>query len=146
MKLHEIKGLKKVKKIRVGRGDSARRGNFCGSGMNGQNCRSGGGVRPGFSGGSIPLSRKIPKLKGFKNPTRVNFVVFNLNKINEVYSDGEIVSLDTLYEKSLLKNKNADVKILGRGELTKKITFSDVIYFSATAKSKIESLGLEITS
>ncbi|MCT4592075.1 MAG: 50S ribosomal protein L15 [Candidatus Gracilibacteria bacterium] len=144
MKLHELKpaeGARKSK-IRRGRGNASGKGTFSGRGCKGQNARSGGGVRLGFEGGQTPLLRRIPKLKGFKNPNRVDFVPFNLDAIEANFSDAEMVSIETLADKGMLK-KNAPVKILGNGELTKKVNF-DGVYVSASAKSKIEKAGGKI--
>lgn len=128
MKLHDVRpstGSRKSK-IRRGRGDGSTRGNYSGRGMNGQNARSGGGVRLGFEGGQTPILRRIPKLKGFKNINTVEFLAINLKTIDEKYSDGEVVSPETLLEKRIIRNLNKPVKILGEGKLTKKVTFEGV--------------------
>lgn len=124
MKLNEIKanaGSRK-KRIRRGRGDSAGKGSFSGRGVKGQNARAGGGVRIGFEGGQTPLLRRSPKLPGFKNPCRTEYLAINLNILEEKYNDGEVVSMDSLLEKRIIRNVNTPVKILGYGKLTKKIT------------------------
>ena len=142
MKLHELKantGAKKSK-IRRGRGDASRAGNFSGRGCKGQNARAGGGVRIGFEGGQTPLLRRTPKLKGFKNPTRVAFVVVNFDSIDARFSDGEVVSPETLVEKKILKTAKNPVKILARGALTKKVRFEGV-KLSASAEKLSEKLG-----
>jgi len=128
MKIHELKpnaGAKKSK-LRRGRGDGSGAGNYCGRGCKGQNARSGGGVRLGFEGGQTPLLRRAPKLKGFKNRNRVEFLPINLDLLDEKFADGEIVSPETLVEKGILKNTKKPVKILGRGKLTKKLSFEGV--------------------
>lgn len=128
MKLHDLKpaaGSKK-KSIRRGRGDSARKGNFSGRGVKGQNARAGGGVRIGFEGGQTPLLRRLPKLKGFKNPNRIVFKPINLHQIEDKFVDGEVVSIDTLLAKKLIAKNDVAVKILARGTLTKKVTFDGV--------------------
>lgn len=124
MKLNELRpatGSRK-KKIRRGRGDASGHGNYSGRGMKGQNCRSGGGVRIGFEGGQTPLLLRSPKLRGFKNPCRTEYIAVNLSTLEEKYSDSEVVSLDTLLEKRIIRNTNLPVKILGNGTLTKKLT------------------------
>ncbi len=128
MKLHDLKPVvgSRKKKTRRGRGDASGSGNYCGRGMNGQNCRSGGGVRIGFEGGQTPLLRRVPKLKGFKNPCRIEYMPINFTIIEEKFSDGEVVSPNTLVEKRILRNQKMPVKILGTGKLTKKVTFEDV--------------------
>lgn len=125
MKIHDVKPAVGAKRgrIRRGRGDSSGHGNYSGRGCKGQNCRAGGGVRIGFEGGQTPLLRRIPKLKGFKNPGRVEYVVVNLKTIEEKYENGEVVSPITLVEKRILRNLSKQVKILGEGKLTKKVTF-----------------------
>ncbi len=128
MKLHDIKansGSRKPK-VRKGRGDSSGSGNYSGRGMKGQNSRAGGGVRLGFEGGQTPLLRRTPKLKGFKNPNRVEYVVINLDKIEARYADGEVVSPTSLFEKRLVAKAGLPIKILGNGTLTKKVTFEYV--------------------
>ncbi len=130
-----------VKKKRVvGRGNGSTRGGTSGRGSNGQNARSGGGVRPGFEGGQMPLYRRIAR-RGFSNyPFKVEYKAVNLREIELKYTDGETVSLETLKEKGVVKGKNVKVKILGDGELTKKLTV-DVEKVSAGAKEKIEKAG-----
>jgi large subunit ribosomal protein L15 len=139
MELHAPKGSTK-KKIIVGRGNSARRGRTSGKGNNGQNARSGGGVRPGFEGGQMPLYRRIAR-RGFSNyPFKKEYLAVNLDLIEKKFNDGETVSLETLRERKLVKGKNAAVKILANGELTKKLTFQ-VDQVSSAAKEKIEKAG-----
>lgn len=135
MKLNELKpaaGSRKAK-IRRGRGDSSGSGNFSGRGMNGQNSRSGGGVRIGFEGGQTPLLRRTPKLRGFKNPSRIEYIAINLKTIEENYADGETVSMDTLLDKRIIRNLNQPVKILGDGKLSKKVSFEG-LKMSASAE------------
>jgi len=137
MKLHELKpnvGAKKAK-VRRGRGDGSGHGNFCGRGCKGQNARAGGGVRPGFEGGQTPLVRRMPKLKGFKSPNRIEYTPINLDTIELRFEDGEIVSPDTLVEKGVLKTVKNPIKILARGKLTKKVTFEGVRMSAAVEKS-----------
>lgn len=132
-------GATKQKK-RVGRGPASGLGNTAGKGNNGQNARSGGGVRPGFEGGQMPLYRRIAR-RGFSNyPFKVKLTAINLSTIEKVYKSGEVVSIDTLREKGLVKNSEVGIKILATGELKKKLTFEYVVV-SAQAKAKIEAAG-----
>jgi len=135
------KGAKKAKR-RVGRGNGSGIGTYSGRGMNGQNCRTGGGVRPGFEGGQTPLILRMPKLKGFKSPNKKVYQVVNLTKLNQ-FKDGTEVNAELLAEKGLVAKSDQPVKILGTGELTKKLKFN-VTKISDTAKDKIEKTGGEI--
>lgn len=121
---------------RVGRGNGSGKGTFSGRGCKGQNSRSGGRRRPGFEGGQTPLIRKMPKLRGFRNPNQVKFVTINVGKL-EVFEDGSKVDIVALYEKRLIGRKNRPVKILGDGELTKKLEVK-IDRVSRSAKEKIE--------
>ncbi|MDR2588833.1 MAG: 50S ribosomal protein L15 [Spirochaetales bacterium] len=133
------KGAKKKRKI-VGRGSGTRLQKTAGRGNKGQNSRAGGGVRPGFEGGQMPLYRRIAR-RGFSNePFKIVNVPVNLGAIDAKYADGETVSLETLQEKRLIKKRDTDVKILSRGEITKKLSFK-VEKLSAAAKEKIEKAG-----
>lgn len=133
------KGATKKKRV-VGRGNGSTRGGTSGRGSNGQNARSGGGVRPGFEGGQMPLYRRIAR-RGFSNyPFKVEYKSVNLRELEEKFADGETVNLETLKEKGIIKGKNNKVKILGDGEITKKLTV-DVEKVSAGAKEKIEKAG-----
>ena len=133
------KGATKNKRV-VGRGNGSTRGGTSGRGSNGQNARSGGGVRPGFEGGQMPLYRRIAR-RGFSNyPFKVEYKSVNLRELEEKFADGETVNLETLKEKGIIKGKNNKVKILGDGEITKKLTV-DVEKVSAGAKEKIEKAG-----
>ena len=135
-------GAKKKKKI-VGRGTGTRLQKTSGRGSNGQNSRSGGGVRPGFEGGQMPLFRRIAR-RGFSNyPFKAESVAVNLDIINAKFTDGETVSLVTLKEKGIVKNRELLVKILGRGDLEKKLTF-EIPAISESAKEKIMKAGGKI--
>ncbi|MBT4384776.1 50S ribosomal protein L15 [Candidatus Peregrinibacteria bacterium] len=139
MKQHTLKpaaGSTKARR-RVGRGGN--HGTYSGRGMNGQNARSGGGVRPGFEGGQTPLLRRIPKLKGFKNPNRVNYFALNVGKLEAVFEDGANVDAATLIEKGLLK-KAIPLKLLGTGEIKKKLNIT-VNLASKSAVKKVEKAG-----
>ncbi len=133
--LKRNKGAQKNKK-RVGRGNGSGHGTYSTRGRNGQNQRTGGGTRPGFEGGQTPLYRRMPKLKGFRNINRVKYQVVNVSKLN-IYDDDAEVNIINLYEKKLISKPNQPVKILGQGELTKKLTIK-VDSVSSTAKEKIE--------
>ena len=139
MKLHELSpapGSRKVR-IRVGRGLGSGLGKTSGRGHKGQNARS-GATRPGFEGGQMPLYRRIPK-RGFTNRNSKTIVAINLGAL-ERFEDGATVSVDTLIESGIVKNPRDGVKILGNGELTKKLTVQ-ANAFSAAAAEKIEALG-----
>lgn len=133
--LRSNKGARKRSK-RVGRGNGSGWGTYAGRGLNGQNSRTGGGVRPGFEGGQTPLYRKMPKLKGFKNVNRVEFQVVNVEKLNN-FDEGQEIDTIKLYEANLIGNKAQPVKILGDGELSKKLTVK-VDRVSKSAREKIE--------
>lgn len=136
--LRPNKGSHKKQRI-VGRGDSSGHGSYSTRGQKGQNSRSGGGVRPGFEGGQTPLIRRLPKLKGFKNPNRVPFQVVNIGDLNK-FENGTTIDIIVLFEERLIQKKNAPVKILGNGELEKKLIIK-VDACSATAKEKVEAKG-----
>lgn len=137
--LRAPKGATKQKRI-VGRGNGSTRGGTSGRGDNGQNARSGGGTRPGFEGGQMPLYRRIAR-RGFSNyPFKVEYKPVNLREIEIKFQDGETVNMETLKEKGIIKGKKVRVKILADGDLTKKITV-DVEKVSAGAKAKIEKAG-----
>ena len=140
MKLHELSPAEgSVKeRFRKGRGAGSGNGKTAGKGHKGQNARSGGGVRPGFEGGQIPLYRKLPK-RGFKNRFAVQYCVINLDVLNK-FEDGAVVDLDILKGCGIVKDNYANLKVLGNGELSKKITVKATV-FSASAKEKIEAAG-----
>ena len=137
MALHNLKPNPRKKRTRVGQGDGSGKGSFSGRGCNGQNARAGGGVRLGFEGGQSGLLDRMPKQRGFKNPNRVEAQIVSLAKLEEAYKDGETVSLETLVDKGLIRKNNAKVKILGDGELTKKLTVAENILLSASAKKAL---------
>ena len=124
--------------FRRGRGHGSGNGKTAGKGHKGQKARSGGGVRPGFEGGQMPLYRRIPK-RGFTNRNSKDIVAINLSAL-EVFENGETVTVETLLEKGIVKNPEDGVKILGNGEFTKKLDVK-ANAFSASAKEKIEALG-----
>ena len=123
---------------RVGRGIGSGTGKTSGKGHKGQNARSGGGVRPGFEGGQMPLYRRLPK-RGFTNMNSKHIVGINVSAL-ERFDNDTVVTVETLLESGIVKNPRDGVKILGNGELTKKLTVK-VNAFSESAKSKIEALG-----
>ena len=140
MKLHELSPAEgsAVKAWRVGRGTGSGNGKTAGKGHKGQNARSGGGVRPGFEGGQIPLYRKLPK-RGFHNKFAKTYSIVNVDVFNK-FEDGAVVDLATLLENKIVRKANDGLKVLGNGEITKKITVKAAV-FSATAKEKIEAAG-----
>ena len=140
MKLHELRAVpgatKKPK--RKGRGHATGQGTTAGRGMNGQKSRSGGGVRLGFEGGQMPLYRRLPK-RGFTNINSKVIVGINVSAL-EAFEDGAVVTVEELLAKGIVKNPRDGVKILGNGELTKKLTVKAAKY-TASAKEKIEAVG-----
>ena len=140
MKLNELSPAQGSVKAgyRKGRGPGSGNGKTAGKGHKGQNARSGGGVRPGFEGGQLPLYRKLPK-RGFKNRFAVNYSIVNVAALNK-FEDGAVVDLEALLASKLVRKELDGVKVLGEGELTKKLTVKATV-FSATAKEKIEAAG-----
>jgi large subunit ribosomal protein L15 len=140
MKLHELSpAAGSVKEsYRKGRGPGSGNGKTAGRGHKGQNARSGGGVRLGFEGGQLPLYRKLPK-RGFHNRFAKEYAIVNVSDLN-VFEDGDTVTLETLMEKRIVRKSLDGLKILGNGEITKKLTVEASV-FSATAKEKIEAAG-----
>ncbi len=140
MKLHELKpapGSTTAPK-RLGRGIGSGLGKTSGKGHKGQLARSGGGKGPGFEGGQMPLYRRLPKY-GFTNIFRKEYATVNLSDLDR-FEDGAVITVDSLKEAGLVKQVKAGVKVLGNGELTKKVTVQ-VERYTATAKEKIEALG-----
>ena len=125
-------------KNRVGRGIGSGNGKTSGRGSKGQKARSGGGVRPGFEGGQMPLARRIPK-RGFNNIFATKYATVNVSALN-CFEDGATVTVDSLIEAGLLKKTLDGLKILGNGEITVKLTVQAKA-FSDSAKQKIESAG-----
>jgi large subunit ribosomal protein L15 len=135
--LQPAEGSKQSDNFRKGRGHGSGNGKTAGKGHKGQKARS-GAPRPGFEGGQMPLYRRIPK-RGFTNRNSVEIVGINISVL-ERFEDGSTVSVDTLVETGIVKNPRDGVKILGNGELTKKLTVQ-ANAFSASAKEKIEAIG-----
>lgn len=142
MKLHELSPAAGASKDawRKGRGTGSGNGKTAGRGHKGQNARTGGGVRPGFEGGQIPLARRLPK-RGFTNSLfKKEYAIINLETLDSIFNDGDAVSLDVLVERGIIRKELNGLKVLGRGEITKKLTVKATI-FSASAKEKIEAAG-----
>ena len=140
MKLNELKPAAGSAKDawRKGRGAGSGNGKTAGKGHKGQNARSGGGVRPGFEGGQLPLYRKLPK-RGFKNRFAINYAIVNVSELN-VFENGSVVDLEALLAKKIVRKSLDGLKVLGNGELTKSLTVKAAV-FSATAKEKITAAG-----
>ena len=137
--LHPTKGSVHSRK-RVGRGyGSGRGGHESGRGNGGQNSRSGGGTRPGYEGGQTPIWMRFPK-RGFRNYTRINYACVNVDTLAERFAADEVVTLETLREKRLIKGRQMKLKILGRGELDKPLTVR-AHRFTEEAQRKIEGAG-----
>ena len=140
MNLHELspaEGAKKGSK-RIGRGHGSGWGKTAGKGHKGQKARSGGSIRPGFEGGQMPLQRRIPK-RGFNNIFAKKIVAINVSALEAFDNDTE-VTVQALIEKGIIKNEYDGVKVLGNGNITKKLTVK-VTAFSESAKQKIEAAG-----
>ena len=141
MKLHELKknpGATHSKKI-VGRGPGSGLGKTSGKGHKGQNARSGGGVRPVFEGGQLPLYRRLPK-RGFSNAKfKTEYAVINVGDLNK-FDEGTVITPELLKETGIIKKQLSGIKVLGHGELEKKITIQ-AHRFSSTALEKIERSG-----
>ena len=140
MKLNELKPAAGSAKAawRKGRGAGSGNGKTAGKGHKGQNARSGGGVRPGFEGGQLPLYRKLPK-RGFKNRFAVNYAIVNVADLN-VFENGAVVDLEALLAKKIVRKSLDGLKVLGNGELKKNLTVKAAV-FSGSAKEKIEAVG-----
>ena len=143
MKLNQLSPAEGSAKAawRKGRGPGSGNGKTAGKGHKGQNARSGGGVRPGFEGGQLPLYRKLPK-RGFKNRFAVNYAIVNVAALNR-FEDGAVVDMEALKAAKLVRKPMDGLKVLGNGELTKKLTVKAAV-FSATAKAKIEAAGVQV--
>lgn len=141
MKLHELTPAvgSTEKAWRKGRGPGSGNGKTAGKGHKGQNARSGGGVRPGFEGGQIPMYRRLPK-RGFTNDMfKKVYAVINVADLDR-FEDGAEVTVETLITEGIIKDTKSGVKVLGNGEITKKLTVKANV-FSASAKAKIEAAG-----
>ena len=140
MKLHELRAVPGATKApkRKGRGTATGQGKTAGRGMNGQKSRSGGGVRPGFEGGQMPLYRRIPK-RGFTNIWGTEYTVLNVEDLNRFDAD-TVVTPELMKEIGMVKQVKDGIKILGNGTLEKKLTVKAAA-FSESAKAKIEAAG-----
>ena len=139
MKLHELTNLEAKNRKRIGRGPGSGSGKTAGKGHKGQNARSGGGVRPGFEGGQLPLYRRLSK-RGFNNYNfKTVYATVNVSDL-ERFDEGTVVDTALLKEVGLVNKELDGVKVLGNGELTKKLTVK-ANKFSTTAKEKIENVG-----
>jgi large subunit ribosomal protein L15 len=140
MKLHELSPAAGSTRpnYRKGRGAGSGNGKTAGKGHKGQNARSGGGVRPGFEGGQLPLYRKLPK-RGFTNHFSKQYAIVNLKTL-EKYEAGTVVDIEKLIADKVIKNRFDGLKVLANGELTKALTVKAAV-FSASAKEKIEAAG-----
>ncbi len=142
MKLHDLRpaegGGVKAKK-RLGRGIGSGLGKTSGRGQKGQNARSGGGVRPGFEGGQMPLFRRLPK-RGFTNIFAKDFAEINVGVLADYFKDGDVVTPEILLEKKLVKKAKDGVRILGNGEINVKLEVK-AQHFTKSAAEKIEAAG-----
>ncbi len=139
LRIHDLQppeGSRKKRK-RVGRGRASGHGKTSGRGMKGEKARN--KIRPGFEGGQMPLQRRVPKLRGFKPLDKKEFHLVNLERLND-FNDGDTVTPEVLVERGMVKKLDRDVKILGRGEIQKKLAVK-ANAFSRAAQTKIESAG-----
>ena len=142
MQLHDLRpneGAKKARK-RIGRGNSSGHGTTAGRGTKGAGSRAGKHKGAGFEGGQTPLAMRLPKLPGFRNPNRVEYAPVNVSRLDGLFDDGDVVTNEALVEKGVIKRASQLVKVLGDGELTKKLTVS-VDKVSKSAQAKIEAAG-----
>ena len=142
MQLNDLrpnKGAKKARK-RIGRGNASGHGTTAGRGTKGQLSRSGGGKGAGFEGGQQPLAMRLPKLPGFKNRNRVEYAPVNVSRLEAKFNDGDVVDTQSLVAAGIIKRDYVLVKVLGDGELTKKLIVK-VDKVSASAQAKIEAAG-----
>ena len=140
MKLHELHPAEgsNASQKRLGRGNGSGLGKTSGKGHKGAKARSGGGKRPGFEGGQMPLYRRVPK-RGFTNVFGTEYAEVNVERL-EVFEDGDVVNAQALLEKKIIRKELDGVKVLGGGELTKKLTVQ-AAKFTGSAKEKIEAAG-----
>jgi large subunit ribosomal protein L15 len=141
LRLHDLKPAEGARRgiKRVGRGIGSGTGKTSGRGHKGQKARSGGGVRPGFEGGQMPLARRLPK-RGFTNIFKKDYAIVNISSLDKLFEDGTTVTPELLIEKGLIKKTKDGVKILGTGEINKKLIVK-ANKFSQTAVEKIEAVG-----
>lgn len=136
MKVHHLKPAEgsRKQKIRVGRGESGHRGKTAGRGTKGQKART--NTRIGFEGGQTPLYRRLPKMRGFKNPFKVEFDVVNLSRVDAAYSAGDEVTRESLREKGLIRKGDKPIKVLGEGEATKAL----IVRVDAASKGAVKKI------
>lgn len=141
MKLHELSPVpgSTTAPKRKGRGAGSGNGKTAGKGHKGQKARSGGGVRPGFEGGQMPLQRRLPK-RGFTNIFATNYAIVNLGDLDKKFEDGAVVDTEAIVKSGLISKVEDGIKVLGRGEITKNLTVKAAA-FSESAKEKIEKAG-----
>jgi large subunit ribosomal protein L15 len=144
MKLHDLRPAEgsKKKRTRVGRGISAGKGKTAGRGTKGQGARSGGGKGPYFEGGQLPLVRRLPFKRGFTNIFRIEYQEVNVDSLEERFGKGDTVTPETLAEKGLIRDADKPVAVLGRGDLSKKLTIH-AHRFTKSAAEKIAKAGGE---
>ena len=145
MMVHDLRpkeGSRKKRK-RIGRGIGSGHGTYSTRGIKGQKARSGGGVHPLFEGGQTPLTIRLPKLKGFKNISRVEYEIVNVGKLERLFKEGEEVTPKSLLERGAVKDPKKPVKILGDGEITKALKVK-AHKFSKSAAEKIKGAGGEV--
>lgn len=142
MNLHDLKPAKGSthSRKRVGRGNGSGYGGTSGRGMNGQKSRAGGAKRPGFEGGQTPLAMRLPKLPGFRNINRKEYLPVNVSRLEEKFEAGDTVDKEALVAKGIIKHADSLVKVLGDGDITKALTVK-VDKVSASAQAKIEAAG-----
>jgi large subunit ribosomal protein L15 len=141
MKLHDLRpaeGAKKNRK-RVGRGIAAGQGKTAGRGTKGQNARAGGGVRPYFEGGQLPIVRRLPHKRGFKNPFKVYYVAVNIERLND-FEENAVITPEILVEAGVVRSPKSAIVVLGDGELTKALVVK-AHRFSVSAREKITGAG-----
>ncbi|MBE3593224.1 MAG: 50S ribosomal protein L15 [Thermoanaerobacter sp.] len=141
MRLHDLKPAERTRRERkrVGRGIGSGHGKTSGRGQKGQKARSGGGVRPGFEGGQMPLTRRLPK-RGFTNIFKKEYAIVNVGTLEERFVDGAVITPEVLIESGIIKDVKDGVKILGDGDLSKKFTVK-AHKFSQSAIEKIQAVG-----
>lgn len=142
MQLHDLRPAEgsTQKRKRVGRGTGSGKGKTSGRGQKGENARTGGPVRPGFEGGQLPLTKRLPKLRGFNNRFKIDFIAVNLDQLERRFEAKAEVTPESLVGVGLLGNIDDPVVVLARGEITKPLTVRTQ-RISASAKQKIEAAG-----
>lgn len=137
--LHPPEGSKRPK-TRIGRGNASGQGTTAGKGTKGQKARAGSGIRPGFEGGQLPLIRRLPRMRGFTNIFKITYEAVNVSQLNR-FDAGEEVTAEKLAAAGIIPSADSPIKLLGNGELTKKLVVRAAAKYSASAKAKIEAAG-----